>query len=115
LPRRLVAAWPRLATADALLEAGAAIEARDARGCPALHHAAAAGYTDVASLLVDRGAHLAAADADGVTPVDAAAPSCAAGGAAGGAAVGRRIRPRPKRCKVCSRWRPPAEQASSEA
>ena len=61
-----------LETADALLEAGAAIDQTDARGRTALHYAAAAGYTDVALLLVDRGANLAAADADGVTPVDAA-------------------------------------------
>ena len=61
-----------LETADALLEAGAAIDLTDARGRTALHYAAAAGYTDVALLLVERGANLAAADADGVTPVDAA-------------------------------------------
>ncbi len=61
-----------LETADALLEAGAAIDQTDARGRTALHYAAAAGYTDVALLLVERGANLAAADADGVTPVDAA-------------------------------------------
>jgi uncharacterized protein len=61
-----------LETADALLEAGAAIDQTDARGRTALHYAAAAGYTDVALLLVDRGASLAAADADGVTPIDAA-------------------------------------------
>ena len=61
-----------LETADALLEAGAAIDQTDARGRTALHYAAAAGYTDVALLLVDRGANLSAADADGVTPIDAA-------------------------------------------
>jgi ankyrin repeat protein len=61
-----------LETADALLEAGAAIDQTDARGRTALHYAAAAGYTDVAVLLVNRGANLAAADADGVTPIDAA-------------------------------------------
>jgi ankyrin repeat protein len=61
-----------LETADALLEAGAAIDQTDARGRTALHYAAAAGYTDVAVLLVNRGASLAAADADGVTPIDAA-------------------------------------------
>ncbi len=61
-----------LQTADALLEAGAAIDQRDARGRTALHYAAAAGYTDVALLLVERGANVAAVDADGVTPVDAA-------------------------------------------
>ena len=61
-----------LETADALLEAGAAIDQTDARGRTALHYAAAAGYTDVAVLLVNRGANLAVADADGVTPIDAA-------------------------------------------
>src|SRR5688572_27729005 len=61
-----------LETADALLEAGAAIDQTDARGRTALHYAAAAGYTDVALLLVDRGANLAAVDVDGVTPIDAA-------------------------------------------
>jgi hypothetical protein len=61
-----------LETAGALLEAGAAIDQTDARGRTALHYAAGAGYTDVALLLVDRGANLAAVDADGVTPIDAA-------------------------------------------
>jgi ankyrin repeat protein len=61
-----------LATAEALLAAGAAIDARDARGRTALHYAAAVGYTDVVKLLVERGADLRVADADGVTPLDAA-------------------------------------------
>jgi ankyrin repeat protein len=61
-----------LETADALLEAGAALDQTDARGRTALHYAAAAGYTDIALLLVERGASLAVADADGVTPIDAA-------------------------------------------
>jgi len=61
-----------LETADALLEAGAAIDQTDARGRTALHYAAAAGYTDAAVLLANRGANLALADADGVTPIDAA-------------------------------------------
>ena len=61
-----------LETARALLEAGAAIDQTDARGRTALHYAAGAGYTDVALLLVDRGANLAAVDVDGVTPIDAA-------------------------------------------
>ena len=61
-----------LETADALLAAGAALDETDARGRTALHYAAAAGYTDVAVLLVNRGANLTIADADGVTPVDAA-------------------------------------------
>jgi ankyrin repeat protein len=61
-----------LATADALLEAGADIGVRDERGRTALHYAAAIGYTDVVMLLVEQGADLHAADADGVTPLDAA-------------------------------------------
>jgi ankyrin repeat protein len=61
-----------LETADALLAAGAAIDQTDARGRTALHYAAAAGYTDVALLLVERGASLTAADVDGFTPIDAA-------------------------------------------
>jgi len=74
-----------LETADALLEAGAAIDQTDARGRTALHYAAAAGYTDVALRLVERGADLAAADADGATPVDAANGKLR-GGRRGGAA-----------------------------
>jgi ankyrin repeat protein len=61
-----------LATADALLAAGASINELDARGRTALHYAAAAGYTDVAKSLVEQGADLMAADTDGVTPLDAA-------------------------------------------
>ena len=61
-----------LAAAEALLAGGAGIDARDERGRTALHYAAAVGYSDVAKLLVERGADLTVADADGVTPVDAA-------------------------------------------
>ena len=61
-----------LATADALLAAGAAIDQRDGRGRTALHYAAAAGYTDAALSLVEHGADINAVDADGVTPLDAA-------------------------------------------
>jgi ankyrin repeat protein len=75
-----------LEAADALLEAGAAIDQTDARGRTALHYAAAAGYTDVALLLVDRGASLAATDADGVTPIDAANGKLRGGRRGGGAA-----------------------------
>jgi ankyrin repeat protein len=74
-----------LETADALLEAGAAIDARDARGRTALHYAAGAGYTDAALLLVERGADPTAADADGVTPIDAANGKLRGGRRGGGA------------------------------
>jgi ankyrin repeat protein len=75
-----------LETADALLDAGAAIDQTDARGRTALHYAAAAGYTDVAVLLAERGANLSAADVDGVTPVDAANGKLRGGRRGGGAA-----------------------------
>jgi ankyrin repeat protein len=61
-----------LATAQVLLDAGADVDARDARGRTALHAAAAQGYNDVVKYLVGRGADLDAADADGAKPVDAA-------------------------------------------
>ena len=61
-----------LATAEALLAAGAGTHVRDERGRTALHYAAAVGYADVAKLLAEHGADLTAADTDGVTPVDAA-------------------------------------------
>jgi ankyrin repeat protein len=75
-----------LETAAALLDAGAAIDRTDARGRTALHYAAAAGYTDVALLLVERGASLTAADADGVTPIDAANGKLRGGRRGGGTA-----------------------------
>jgi ankyrin repeat protein len=61
-----------LATAEALLAAGASIDQRDGSGRTALHYAAAIGYTDVAKLLAEHGADLRAVDSDGVTPLDAA-------------------------------------------
>jgi ankyrin repeat protein len=75
-----------LETADALLEAGAAIDQTDARGRTALHYAAAAGYTDVALLLVERGANLTVADAEGVTRVAAANGKLRGGRRGGGTA-----------------------------
>jgi len=74
-----------LATAEALLDAGAAIDARDGRGRTALHHAASVGYTDVVKFLVERGADLRAADADGLTPLDAANGKLRGGRGAGAA------------------------------
>jgi hypothetical protein len=90
-----------LATTDALLAAGAAVDERDARGRTRLHYADAAGYTDVAKLLAERGADPQAADSDGVTPLDAANASCEAEAAAPGtaypataAALGELLAPR---------------------
>jgi len=74
-----------LATAEALLDAGAAIDARDARGRSALHYAASVGYTDVVKLLVERGADLKAVDVDGLTPLDAANGKLRGGRGAGAA------------------------------
>lgn len=75
-----------LETAAALLDAGAALDKTDSRGRTALHYAAAAGYTDVALLLAERGADLTAADADGMTPIDAANGKLRGGRRGGGAA-----------------------------
>jgi uncharacterized protein len=75
-----------LATADALLAAGAAVDELDARGRTALHYAAAAGYTDVAKRLVEQGANLLVTDADGVTPLDAANGKLRGGRRGGGTA-----------------------------
>jgi ankyrin repeat protein len=61
-----------LATTEALLDAGADVNARDGNGRTALHGAAALGYNDVVKFLVEHGADLAAADADGLKPIDAA-------------------------------------------
>ncbi len=74
-----------LETADALLAAGSSVDEVDARGRTALHYAAGAGYTDVAKRLVEHGANLLAADADGVTPVDAANGKLRSGRRGGGA------------------------------
>ncbi|RPI58093.1 MAG: ankyrin repeat domain-containing protein, partial [Lysobacterales bacterium] len=75
-----------LATADALLAAGAAVDALDGRGRTALHYAASVGYTDVAKRLVEHGASLLVTDADGVTPLDAANGKLRGGRRGGGTA-----------------------------
>ncbi len=61
-----------LETADALLDAGADIDARDERGRTALHAAAAQGNTDLVSFFAAQGADLTAVDGDGVSVLDAA-------------------------------------------
>src|SRR5690606_30998345 len=64
-----------------LLDAGADAGARDSQGRPALHGAAAQGYSEVVALLVARGADPAVADADGITPEHAALGRLGRGGA----------------------------------
>jgi ankyrin repeat protein len=61
-----------LAAAQILLEAGADVNARDARGRTALHAAAGQGYDDIVRWLVEHGADPKAADNDEATVVDAA-------------------------------------------
>ena len=75
-----------LATAEALLKAGAGIDVRDNSGRTALHYAAAAGYTDVAKALVEHGADVNAKDVDGVTPAEAAMGKLRSRGRGGAAA-----------------------------
>jgi len=55
--------------ARALLDRGAAIDAKDREGATALSRAAQAGKTAVAALLIDRGANLNARAVDGSTPL----------------------------------------------
>ncbi len=55
-----------------LLAAGADINARDERGRTVLHTAASQGFDELVAFLAAHGADLAAADADGLTPVAAA-------------------------------------------
>ena len=98
-----------LETADALLAAGAAVDELDARGRTALHYAAAAGYTDVAKRLVEQGANLLVADADGVRPLDAANGKLR-GGRRGG---NRPIPQQPKPCRPCCRSPPDAEDCAA--
>lgn len=62
-----------IAALDALLKAGADIEAKGGqRGQPALHGAASWGWTEVVQFLVDRGANINSKDALGMTALDAA-------------------------------------------
>ena len=55
--------------ARALLDRGAAIDAKDREGATALSRAAQAGKTALATLLIDRGAKLNARAVDGSTPL----------------------------------------------
>jgi ankyrin repeat protein len=61
-----------LEAAKVLLDAGADVNAQDARGQTALHGAASKGYTQLVQFLAERGATLDAVDQNGSTPLDAA-------------------------------------------
>ncbi len=61
-----------VATARALLDAGADANAVDANGSTALHPAASAGWTSVIQLLADHGATLDVVNKNGRTPLDLA-------------------------------------------
>jgi ankyrin repeat protein len=69
---RFVTEADAIRTVTLLLDAGAAINARDEFEQTALHGAAYRGWNDLVSLLVERGADLLSADMDGHTPFDAA-------------------------------------------
>lgn len=69
---------------ELLLAAGADINATDDHGRTALHGAASWGWTETVRFLAERGADLHAADADGVTPYDAAMGNMEGGRRGGG-------------------------------
>lgn len=61
-----------IAAVRALIAAGADLEARDASGQTAVYAPAHWGWSDVLAVLVENGARLDVADANGKTPLDAA-------------------------------------------
>lgn len=89
-----------------LLDAGADVAAMDGRGRTALHAAASQGMNDVVVELVEHGADPAVADADGLTPTDAAR----------GIAAGRRGagEPHPETVALLESFATPAALQQSE-
>ncbi|XP_022125990.2 poly [ADP-ribose] polymerase tankyrase isoform X1 [Pieris rapae] len=72
-PLHLAAGYNNLEVAEALLEAGAAVSARDKGGLVPLHNAASYGHLEVAALLLRAGTPPNAADRWGFTPLHEAA------------------------------------------
>jgi ankyrin len=75
-----------IASLTLLIDAGADVNGKDARGLTCLHEAARWGWNDVVRFLVSRGADLQAKDNRGLTPVDSAL-----GKAGGNSRGGQRI------------------------
>ncbi|GBP32658.1 Tankyrase-1 [Eumeta japonica] len=72
-PLHLAAGYNNLEVAEALLEAGAAVSARDKGGLVPLHNAASYGHLELAALLLKAGTPPNAADRWGFTPLHEAA------------------------------------------
>ncbi|RVE44509.1 hypothetical protein evm_010838 [Chilo suppressalis] len=72
-PLHLAAGYNNLDVAEALLEAGAAVSARDKGGLVPLHNAASYGHLELAALLLRAGTPPNAADRWGFTPLHEAA------------------------------------------
>ncbi|XP_045506072.1 poly [ADP-ribose] polymerase tankyrase [Colias croceus] len=72
-PLHLAAGYNNLEVAEALLEAGAAVSARDKGGLVPLHNAASYGHLELAALLLRAGTPPNAADRWGFTPLHEAA------------------------------------------
>jgi tankyrase len=62
--------WGRLEIAETLIQRGANVNAKAARGVVPLHEAARMGHVELAQLLLNRGAVVNAKDDDGKTPLD---------------------------------------------
>src|SRR5262249_20773072 len=71
-PLHMAARRGNIAIAQALLDAGAALEARDTKGAPPLRRAVNCGHPEFVSLLLAHGADVNTRDRQGRTPMQAA-------------------------------------------
>ena len=72
-PLHVAGGWGKLEAAEALLELGAFVDARQSNGSTPLHYAAYNGHLPVVQALVERGgADLAAKANNGITPLGGA-------------------------------------------